>query len=217
MRRLLLVPLLLVAGVTGAHAQTVATTPAVVTAGGTTNIVISGGTPGGQFAIIASATNGGFAYAGVALAAGTDVQIVSVGALDGSGAATVTVTPPFPTYDRYYYQAVFTANGFASITASSSLTVINAQEARIYLAVGGGTSGAGAGFALSPGVTVARTGVGAYQVSFPNQFVGAVNVIPTITPFCGLSPTNMSANNAGFTVTFAADCGFFFTAAPIRR
>lgn len=217
MRRFVFVCALLVVSAVAAQAQTVATSAGVVTAGGSTNVVISGGTAGGQFAVIASATNGGFSYAGVNLSVGTDVQIVTVGALDGSGAATVPVTPPFPTYDRFYYQVVFTPNGFASITASPSLVVMNAQEARIYLSVGGGTSGAGAGFALSPGVAVTRTGPGAYAVTFANQFVGAVNVIPTITPFCGQSPTSMSANNGGFTVAFASDCGFFFTATPIRR
>lgn len=216
MRRVVVAVVSLLALAAGASAQTVTTAASVVGVGGSTNILVTGGTPGQQYAVIASATNTGFSYAGVNLAVGTDVQILAVGALDGAGAATIPVTPPFPTYDRFYYQVVSTSNGFASITASASLVLINAQEARIYMAVGGGTNAAGAGFALSPGVTVTRNSAGNYTVSFAGQFLG-VNVIPTITPFCGLNPTGLNANNGGFTVTFASDCGFFFTAAPIRR
>lgn len=216
MRHIVLATLALAGVATPTLAQTVTVSSNVVAAGGASSFVISGGTAGQQYAIIASATNAGFSYAGTALAVGTDIQIVTVGALDGSGGATVPVSPPFPTYDRYYYQVVFTTNGFGSITASPGIVLINGQEARIFLSVGGGTNAAGVGFALSPGVTVTRNSPGSYTVGFANQFIG-VNVIPTITPFCGLAPSGVSANNAAFTVTFASDCGFFFTATPIRR
>lgn len=216
MRQIVLVIAVLAGVATPTLAQSVAVSSNVVPVGGSTNFVISGGTAGQQYAVVASVTNTGFSYAGTALAVGTDVQIVTVGALDGSGGATVPVSPPFPTYDRYYYQVVFTTNGFGSITAAPGIVLINGQEARIYLSVGGGTNAAGAGFALSPGVTVTRNSPGSYTVAFANQFIG-VNVIPTITPFCGLAPSSVNANNGGFTVTFASDCGFFFTATPIRR
>ena len=215
MRRFVFASLVVLASAGAAAAQTATASTNVVGAGGSTNLVLAG-TPGQQYAVIASANNAGFSYAGVALAVGTDVQILAVGVLDGSGAATVPVTPPFPASDRFYYQAVFTSNGFGSITASNGVVLINAQEARIFMAVGGGVQANGTGFALSPGVSVTRNSPGSYTVGFANQFTG-VNVIPTITPFCGLAPSGVSANNGGFTVTFASDCGFFFTATPIRR
>jgi hypothetical protein len=215
MRRIVLAFLSVVVLANHAAAQTLAASTHVVAVGGTTNLIL-GGTAGQQFAIIASATNTGLAYAGVSLAVGTDVQVVTIGALDGSGAAVVPVSPPFPSRDRFYYQAVFTTDGFGSITPSNGIVLINAQEARIYLSVGGGVNPNGSGFALSPGVSSTRTSAGNYTVTYPNLFLG-VNVIPSITPFCGLAPSSMTATNGQFTVAFASDCGFFFIAAPIRR
>lgn len=206
----------LVLGVmTNAAAQpTLAAAPFAVPPGTAANLTVSG-PAGQQFAIIASSTNSGMSYAGVQLQVGTDVSIVAMGTIGGGGTAVVPVTPPFPARDRFYYQAVLTTNGFAAITPTPGTVLVNAQDARSFLAVGGGVNAAGAGFALSPGVTTQRTAAGTYSVQWGNQF--NTNVIPTITPFCGLAPSSVAANNGGFTVTFAADCGFFFTGQPIRR
>ncbi len=137
--------------------------------------------------------------------------------LDGTGKAVVPVTPPFPSRDRYYVQALTSASpSFVPFSVSPGLTLVNTEVTRLLLAVGGGVNPNGAGFALSPGVTATRTGVGTYQVTFAGQFSG-VNVIPAITPFCGQLIAGLTANNGGFTVTFPTDCGFFFTATPIRR
>lgn len=175
------------------------------------------GPAGAQFAVIGSAVGSGFSYAGVNLAVGTDVTILGTGAVPGGGSATVVVTPAFTTRDRYFLQAVTSTDGFATITPTNGTPVMLRDSLRIFQAVGGGVNANGAGFALSPGVTVNRTGTGTYVVSFGGLFTGGTNQIPTVTPFCGAAPTGITSNNAQFTVTFAADCGFFFTATPVRR
>lgn len=220
MHRLALACIGLVACATMTQAQTLSVPSIVVAPGGSVVATVSG-TPGQNFALIASITNGGFSYAGTALSVGTDVAVLAIGVLDGAGSATVSVTPPFPARDRYYIQAATSASaGFSPLSASNAIVLLNAQEARVYMAVGGGVNANGSSFAVSPGVTVQRTGVGVYQISFAafvGQF-GGPNVIPNITPF---TPTTgisgISANNAGFTVAFPADTGFFFTATPVRR
>lgn len=216
MRRLVLASALFLAYSSVAEAQPTVTAPStVVPSGGSVAVTVSG-TAGENFAVIASITNGGFSFGGTALNVGADVAILAVGVLNGTGNASVTVTPPFPARDRYYVQAVTSASpAFAPLAASNSLALLNRQEAVLYLSMGGGVNANGTSFALSPGAIAARTGAGVYQVTFGGQF--GTNVIPNITSFCGLSPTGIVANNAGFTVTFASDCGFFFTATPIRR
>ena len=100
------------------------------------------------------------------LAVGTDVQILSaVGVLDGAGQAVVPVTPPFPARDRFYVQAVFSSNGFVSITPSNGVVLINYQDASLTMPIGGLVSSTGNLLSGTPGVTVTRTGVGAYTIT----------------------------------------------------
>lgn len=180
------------------------------------NVTVNGAA-GAQFAVIGSATGSGFSYAGVSLSVGADVAILSVGVIPTGGSATVAVTPPFTTRDRYFLQAVTSTDGFATITATNGTPVILRDTARIFQAVGGGVNANGSGFALSPGVSASRTGTGAYLVTFPGLFTGATNQIPNVTSFCGAAPSGLVSNNAQFAVSFPADCGFFFTVTPIRR
>lgn len=218
MRRLALAVVTVLASAVAASAQPVVTGPLTVVAGGSANLTIQG-TPGENYVLGASATNAGFSYAGVNFALGLDVVAVSVGVIPAGGTVVVPYTPPFPQQDRVYLQAITSPSAaFLPPVGSNGFVLINNQEARIFMAIGGGVVGAtGAGFALSPGVTTVRNSAGSYTVSFANQFTGP-NVIPNIAPFCGgLSPSSISANNGSFTVTFTADCGFFFTATPIRR
>jgi len=175
------------------------------------------GAAGAQFAVIGSAVGSGFTYAGVNLSVGTDVAILSVGAIPGGGSAAVAVTPQFAAREQYFLQAVVSTDGFATITPTNGTPVMLRDTLRVFQAIGGGVNANGSGFALSPGVAVSRTGVGAYLVTFGNNFTGGTNQIPNITSYCGNSPTGLIANNGQFTVNFAADCGFFFTVSPIRR
>jgi hypothetical protein len=99
-----------------------------VAAPGASVVVTVIGTPGQQFAVIGSATNAGMSYAGQALAVGTDVVILRQGVLDGTGKAVVPVTPPFrgTTLDRYYLQAVMSANpSFVPLQQSSGIVIRN--------------------------------------------------------------------------------------------
>jgi hypothetical protein len=205
-----------------AEAQPVLSLPNNDNVGGaslSTSVSVTGGTPGHSFAIIGSTVPVGFSFAGTALAVGTDVQIFGVGVLDGSGNGGPIVVPvPFLTRDRFYIQGVTSPTpAFSSLITTPGVVLISALNARIYLAAGGGVNANGTAFALSQGVTVTRNSVGNYSVAYAGQFVG-VNVIPSITAFCGASPTGITGvTNGGFTVTFPTDCGFFFTATPIRR
>lgn len=86
------------------------------------------GPPGHQFAVIGSTVGAGLAYAGVALAVGTDLAIVATGALDGTGTAVVSFVPPFlfSTLDRYYLQAVTSPSAaFVPLSASAGLVLRN--------------------------------------------------------------------------------------------
>lgn len=79
----------------GAQAQTSLSVPdTTVTPGAGVAATISG--PAGRhYALLGSTVGFGFAYGGVPLKVGTDVVILAQGTLGPSGAATVTVVPPF--------------------------------------------------------------------------------------------------------------------------
>lgn len=215
MRRLIVAVFATLACSSAALAQTATPANYIVGAGGTTNFTLAG-SAGQQYAVIASTTNSGFAYAGVALAVGTDVQILSIGALDGAGRATVPVTPPFPQRDRYYVQAVFTTDGFASITPSNSVVLLNNQEARVYMPIGGVVGATGTLLFGSPNVTVTKTGAGVYRVDYPGLF-NIPAVIPSITPINNATVVALSVNPNTMTVTLSGDAGFYFTVQAIGR
>lgn len=215
LRRLLTFTSFVVACSSPALAQTATPGSYIVAPGASTNLTLSG-TAGQSYAVIASRTSGGFSYAGVNLAVGLDVAVLTVGTLDGAGSATVSVTPPFPTVDRYYVQAVFSSDGFGSITPSNSVSLLNLQEARQYMPVGGIVSAAGALQFGSPGITVTRTGVGVYRIDTVGQFA-IPSVIPSVTPAGNATVVTVSTNAAVTTVTLSADANFFFTLQPVRR
>ena len=88
------------------------------------------GAPFANFALIGSSTNAGFSYAGVALAVGTDVVVLTTGVLDATGVANIVVTPPFrgTTLDCYYLQgATAPSASFAGLVASNGLVLRNAD------------------------------------------------------------------------------------------
>jgi hypothetical protein len=97
---------------------------------GTTVTVTVGGTAGQHFAVVGSTVNAGFSFAGQAFALGTDVTIIAVGVLDGTGQATVTFAPPFvgTPNDRYYLQAATSASAaFSPPAVSAGLVLRNAD------------------------------------------------------------------------------------------
>lgn len=215
MRRSAICFLLSAALAPAAHAQTATPANYVIAPGSSTNLTLSGAA-GQQFAVIASTSNVGFSYAGTALAVGTDVAIIAIGALDGSGTAVVPVTPPFPQRDRFYYQAVFTSNGFATITPSGGVTLVNGQEARIYMPIGGAVFAAGTVTATTPGVTVTRNSVGNYTVSHVG-FFQLPTPIPLVTPTGGATVQSIQFGSGQFTVQLSADANFTFAVIPVRR
>jgi len=83
--------------------------------------------------------------------------------------------------------------------------------------IGGLVSSTGNLLSGTPGITVARTGVGAYTITHTG-LMPVPGAIPTVTPIIG-SPTVSSLQTTGntTTVTFSADVTFFFTINPIRR
>jgi hypothetical protein len=95
---------------------------------GTSTTLTIGGPPGQHFALIGSQVDAGLAYAGMNLAVGTDVAVLALGVIDGTGVAVVTFTPPFlfSTIDRYYVQAVTsTSRAFVPLAASAGLVLRN--------------------------------------------------------------------------------------------
>jgi hypothetical protein len=215
MQRSLLAIAGLLACVSVADAQTSVPTY-IVAPGGTINVTVTG-TPGQNYAIIASTTNSGFSYGGVPLQVGPDVVILAIGVLDGSGQAVLPVTPPFPTRDRYYVQGVVSASpDFLPPTPLNSVTLVNADAARTFMPIGGIVNANGTPAFVTTNVTVTRTGVGVYQINHTG-FFAIPTAIPTITPTGGATVLAISTNSNVTTVTLSADATFFFTIQSIRR
>jgi hypothetical protein len=156
MRRLLFALATVLVSASAAFAQPTMTSSILMPNPGVPVTLTVTGTAGQSFAVIGSITWAGFSYAGVDLAVGTDVSILGTGVLNGSGQGTVSFTPPFPARDRYYVQAVTSDNGFATITPSSRLTLLNNQEARLNMPIGGLIRADGSTLFLSPGITVSH-------------------------------------------------------------
>lgn len=112
-----------------ASAQTTTLTASTTTVVPGSEVTLSiGGSPGQHVAVIGSTTGAGFSFGGIALAVGTDVRLLFLGVLDGSGAARVAFAPPFlsTTLDRYYVQAVTSPSpGFLPLSASGGVVLRN--------------------------------------------------------------------------------------------
>ena len=203
--------------VCAAMAQAQTTVPTFVVApGGTVDVTVTG-TPGQNYAVIASTTNSGFSYGGVPLQVGADVVILAIGVLDGTGQAVVPVTPPFPTRDRYYVQGVVSASpDFLPPTPLNSVTLVNAEVARLLMPIGGIVNANGTPAFVTNGVTINRTGVGVYQINHGN-FFAIPTAIPSVTPTGGAVVLGISTNSNVTTVSLSADATFFFTIQAIRR
>jgi hypothetical protein len=121
------------AGVIDAAAQApAATLSKTVVAPGTASAVTVAGVPGHYFAIVGSTTGAGFVYAGVPFAVGTDIRILAMGNLDGTGRALVYVVPPFlgSSLDRYYIQAVVSpVPNFVPLQAAPGNVLVNGDLA----------------------------------------------------------------------------------------
>ena len=66
------------------------------------------------------------------------------------------MTPPFPARDRFYVQGVFSSNGFASITPTNGVPLINNQAAQLFMPLGAIVTSAGTVAFGSQGLTVAK-------------------------------------------------------------
>ncbi len=172
------------------------------------------GTAGQSFAVVGSNTWAGFSYAGVELGVGPDLQILGTGVLNGSGQGTLSFTPPFPARDRYYVQAVTSADGFATIAATGRLTLLNNQHARLTMPIGGLIRADGTTAFLSPGVTVSKAG-SVYTISHPGLF--DFIPVPTVSVTGNTTITSIQSTAAQTVVTLSADGGIAFTVQAIRR
>ncbi len=172
------------------------------------------GTAGDSFAVIGSNTWSGFSYAGVDLSVGPDVQILGTGVLNGSGQGTVSFTPPFPARDRFYVQGVTSANGFGTITATGRLTLLNNQNSRLTMPIGGLIRADGTTVFLSPGVSVTKAG-SVYTINHPGMFDFVP--VPNLTVTGNTTITSIQSTPNQTVVTLSADGGIAFTVQPIRR
>lgn len=199
-----------------AHAQNISVPTYIVDPGGILNVTVTG-PAGHNFALIGSSANSGFSYAGTSLAVGTDVVILALGVLDAAGQAVVPVRPPFPGRDRYYLQgATSTAGNFIPFTAGNSVTLINAEVARLLMPIGGIISHNGTPAVLSDGVTVTRTGVGVYQIDHPG-LIGIPTGIPNVTVIGPATIVSIATQASQTIVTLTTDAGFTFTIQAVRR
>ncbi len=98
-----------------------------VTPGAAVTLTVTG-IPGQNFAVLGSSVGAGIAYGGVNLAVGSDMVILAMGAIGGTGSVAVTFTPPFAgsTLDRYYVQAASSGSpSFIPIAVSPSVVLRN--------------------------------------------------------------------------------------------
>lgn len=179
--RSLLTALCLTLWSAAAWAQTTTLTPAtlVVAPGASVTATVTG-PAGHNFVVIGSATNSGASYGGVSLAVGADAVALATGVLNGNGSATVTLAPQFQNNGRrYYLQAATSPSGnFLPLAVSSSVVLQNADlVGNLPLAVMANPNGS-LQYA-SQGVTVTRTGVGAYRITYPGLLTSPV--IPQVT------------------------------------
>jgi hypothetical protein len=111
-----------------AAAQTTLTASTTLVEPGVAVSLTVTGPVGQQFAVIGSTVGSGFTYAGVPLAVGADVAIITTGVIGGGGTAVIGFAPPFrgATLDRYYVQAVTSPSAaFAPLQASAGVVLRN--------------------------------------------------------------------------------------------
>lgn len=215
MRRFMLALATLALTAVAASAQpTLTSSPLIVSPGASATLTVTG-TAGQSFAVIGSRTWSGFSYAGVDLAVGTDVTILGVGVLDGTGTGSITFTPPFPAQDRFYVQAVTSSNNFGTITATNRATLISSQEARLYMPIGGLVAANGTPVFLSPGLTVSKSG-SVYTFNHPGMFEYG-NPIPTVSVTGNATITSIVANFSQTVITLSNDGGIAITIQTVRR
>ena len=141
------------------------------------------GTPGQFYAVIGSSVNSGFAYAGVPLAVGNDVAIFTIGTIDGSGRASVSIVPPFQgtIFDRYYFQAATSSvPNFVPFQPSNGVVVRNGD-----LIVGPSEAFIGSSVSVP---------AGSYAITARLQVVNATSAPASVT-------CDLAATPSGFTGT----------------
>lgn len=106
---------------------TLSASTTAVTPGAAVTLTVTG-IPGQQFAVLGSSVGAGLSYGGVNLAVGSDMVILALGSIGGTGSVAVTFTPPFAgsTLDRYYVQAATSGSpAFIPIVVSPSVVLRN--------------------------------------------------------------------------------------------
>jgi len=115
-------------GVASAIAQPqVTVTPTVVAPGDSVAVTVTG-TPGAFFAVLGSSVDDGQSFARDGLKIPREVTVLATGRLDGTGATTVNVIPPFlgSVLDRFYIQAATSfSSKFDTLEASPAAVVRN--------------------------------------------------------------------------------------------
>ena len=214
MRRFMLACAAIVLTAVAAQAQpTLNSSPRTPNPGVPVTVTVTG-TAGHSFAVISAASWDGFSYAGVNLI-GPDVSILGTGVLDGSGTGTVTFTPSFATRDRVFVQGVTSANGFAAIAATNRQVLLNNQEARLYMPIGGLVQANGTPVHLSPGLTVSKSG-STYTFDHPNLFELA-NPVPLVSVTGNATITSIQSNFNQTIVTLSNDGGIAIAIQSVRR
>ena len=119
---------------------TLVATPINVVPGAAVTVTVAG-TPGHHYAVVGSAVGAGLTFGGVRLKVGLDASILARGVINGTGAVTVSVTPPFllTTLDRYYLQVVTSPSASLLPVQGSNGVVLRNNDLVGGLGGGGGT------------------------------------------------------------------------------
>lgn len=144
-----------------------------VTPGAAVTLTVTG-IPGQQFAVLGSSVGAGLAYGGVNLAVGSDMVILALGSIGGTGSVAVTFTPPFAgsTLDRYYVQAA-TSPSAAFIPIAVSPSVVLRNNDVVGGAIGTPGPAGPAGPAGAPGATGSLGPEGPAGPAGPTGLTGA--------------------------------------------
>jgi hypothetical protein len=98
---------------------------------------------------------------------------------------------------------------------SNSVVLVNSQDARLFMPVGGAVTAAGNLLGGSPGLTVSKAG-STYTISHAGQFPIPV-IVPSVTVTGGATVTSLLSTADQTVVTLSADAAFWFTLQPVRR
>jgi len=195
-----------------AAAQPQVSLSSTVVAPGESVAITVTGTPGAFFALLGSSVDDGQSFAREHLKVGRDVSVLATGTLDGTGEATLNVTPPFlgAVLDRFYFQAATSfSSKFDTLESSASAIVRNGDLVKGLEGPQGpqGPAGpAGAAGAVGPAGPAGPQGLTGARGPSDGFLAGSTLVLP-VGDFFLITQVQIE-NNSGADVAMTCNLSF---------